>query len=80
MWVWDSSPPKSPSSLKALTTAFLASKRSIPRKASGAFSPMVASGVMTSRRGTPLRWAISKSLGSWAGVTFTIPGPNSRST
>ncbi len=58
---------------------FLASKRSRP-----AYSP--ASAVifplppMTTTAGRPWRLPDSKSLASWAGVTFTMPVPNSRST
>ena len=37
-------------------------------------------GPMTVMRGRLWRWAISKSLGSWAGVTLTAPVPNSVST
>ena len=46
---------------------------------SGAASLMVASGVITSSAGRPVRLATSKSLGSCAGVIFTAPEPNSGS-
>ena len=38
------------------------------------------SSVITSICGSLCRWPISKSFGSCAGVTFTAPVPNSRST
>ena len=43
----------------------------------GVISP---SGPMTTIAGRPCRFAIAKSLASCAGVTFTMPVPNSRST
>ena len=41
---------------------------------------MVASSVMMSMRGRSWRSPVSKSVWSWAGVTFTAPVPKSRST
>ena len=56
-----------------------ASKRSRPAYGP-ASSVIVPSSSMTVTIGRPWRWPISKSFGSWAGVTFTAPVPNAGST
>ena len=54
-----------------------ASKRSMPRYGDGASPPICASSSRILIMGRPWRLPISKSLGSWAGVTLTAPVPNS---
>ena len=51
-----------------------------PRYGSGTLSFSFPSGVRMLISGREWRWPISLSTGSWAGVTFTAPVPNSRST
>ena len=56
-----------------------ASNRSNP-SSSGSIGQLIRpSGCRTSMTGRLCRWPISKSTGSWAGVTFRTPVPNSGS-
>ncbi len=57
-----------------------AAYRSRPLKGMGTTSLRLASASKILMSGRPARWAMSKSFGSWAGVTFTAPVPNSAST
>ena len=61
------------------TTATRASKRSMPSN-SVPVPSMTPCSFMITTNGTLWRMAISKSLGSWAAVTFTAPVPKSGST
>lgn len=67
-----------PSARSAATMAERASRRSRPWK--GPWAVMTACSSMIVRDGRSWRWPISKSFGSWAGVTLTAPVPNSGST
>ncbi len=67
-----------PSARSAATIAGRASNRSIP--SNGPCAVIVARPSMIVRFGRPWRWPISKSFGSWAGVTLTAPVPNFGST
>ena len=70
---------KRPSAFKSSTIFFRASKRSIPAYAP-AGAPILPSSVITSISASLWRRPTSKSFGSCAGVIFTAPVPNSRST
>ena len=72
-------PRSSPFSAMAAFTALRASKRSIPWNGP-ASAVMRPSNPITEIIGSPWRCATSKSLKSWAGVTFTAPVPNFGST
>ncbi len=67
------------SAVKRARTALRASKRSRPAN-SPASAVIFPSGPITTTDGKPCRCPAAKSLTSCAGVTFTIPVPNSRST
>ena len=76
---WGFAPRSSPCSAMIRFTSWRASKRSLP--ASGpAASVIRPSGPMTVICSSPWRFPTSKSLKSWAGVTFTAPVPNFGST
>ncbi len=67
-----------PSARSAATMAERASRRSSPWN--GPETVMTACSSITAMLGRLCRWPISKSFGSWAGVTLTAPVPNSGST
>ena len=69
---------RAPSSCNLATVALRASKRSIPAN-SPANSFIVPSSFITLTCGRLWRCPTRKSLGSWAGVIFTTPVPNSGS-
>ena len=74
-------PTTRPSSSSASRTAARAAYRSRPVELlAGTASLRVASASRMFISGSPVRCAMSKSFGSCAGVTFTAPVPNSRST
>ncbi len=84
-WQWPTActcgllPRSSPSSFRRALTALRALKRSRP--ANG--PPAAVTTPLSSKIeiiGRSWRWPHSKSLGSWAGVTFTAPVPNFGST
>ncbi len=52
----------------------------MPRKRSGAASVISPSSPITEIASSPCFWPISKSAGSWPGVIFSAPVPNSTST
>ena len=66
-----------PSSRSAATTASRASSAVRPAKRSPAASVMRPSSPITEISSSPWARPISKSLGSWAGVIFSAPVPNS---
>ncbi len=79
LWVCDSTETSHPSASALATTPALASSIVIPSN-SPACSLSVASRLRMFNAGRPVRWAMSKSFGSCAGVTLTAPVPNARST
>ena len=66
-----------PSSRSASTTASRASSAVMPAKRSPAASVMRPSSPITETSSSPWARPISKSLGSWPGVIFSAPVPNS---
>ena len=69
----------SPSACMSSTIFLRVSKRSIPAYLPAA-AVILPSNPMTVRMGRPWRLPISKSTGSWPGVTLMTPVPNSGST
>ena len=72
-------PTRYPCSSRSFSIAFLASNLSSPQYFPP-FSFTFASSVNIFRKGSPVLFATSKSLGSWEGVILTTPVPNSIST
>ncbi len=77
---WLFSPRRRPCASRSRRTFLRASARSRPAYAAPAAGVIRPSNPMTVTRSSPWRLPASKSFGSCAGVTLTIPVPNSLST
>ena len=77
VWVSGSLGGSRPAARSSATTASRASSTVRPTKRSGAGAIIRPSSPITLIRSRPWRLPISKSLGSWPGVIFSAPLPNS---